>query len=71
MSILFSAAGGNLVTSIAQPTAAATKLPQCQQSLVLTTAGGFPDDWSQLSAEAQASHPINLPIMQVSRVALS
>lgn len=41
------------------------KLPQCQRTLVLTTAGGFPDNWARLSAKAQASHPINLPMMQV------
>jgi hypothetical protein len=31
----------------------------------LTTAGGFPDNWAGLSAKDQASHPINLPMMQV------
>jgi len=54
-----------MVTSITQLPAEAVKLPQCQQTSLLTTAGGFPDNWGQLSAEAQASHPINLPIMQL------
>lgn len=58
-------ASGNMVTSITQLPAEAVKLPQCQQTSLLTTAGGFPDNWGQLSAEAQASHPINLPIMQL------
>jgi hypothetical protein len=60
------AAGSNLVTSLTQPTAPVTRLPQCQQSGIFTSAGGFPDNFGALSAEAQVSHPINIAMMQVS-----
>jgi hypothetical protein len=53
------------MTSLSQPTARAVQLPQCQKTSILTTAGGFPDNWGSLSAQEQASHPINLPMIQV------
>lgn len=63
--LLLHAATGNIVTSITQPTAVPTKLPQCRTTSLLTSAGGFPDNWATLTAQQQASHPINLPMMQV------
>jgi hypothetical protein len=62
---LCTAASGNLVSSLTQLPASEVKLPECQTSSILTTAGGFPTNWGSLSAQEQASHPINLPMMQV------
>lgn len=62
---LCTAASGNLVSSLTQLPASEVKLPECQKSSILTTAGGFPTNWGSLSAQEQASHPINLPMMQV------
>jgi hypothetical protein len=62
---LCTAASGNLVSSLTQLPASEVKLPDCQKSSILTTAGGFPNNWGSLSAQEQASHPINLPMMQV------
>jgi hypothetical protein len=57
------AAGGNLVTTLVQPaTTADVELPRCPKSHVLRS---VPDDWASLTAEEQAAHPINLPVMQV------
>lgn len=61
-----SAAGSNLVTTLVQPAVTAdAQLPKCEQTYVLRAAGGFPQNWGKLTAEEQAVHPINMPIMQV------
>jgi hypothetical protein len=59
-------AGHNVAAStIMQPAMSRSQLPRCRRTHVLRAAGGFPHDWSRLSAEEQAMHPINLPMMQL------
>ncbi|WIA37254.1 hypothetical protein OEZ86_014200 [Tetradesmus obliquus] len=41
------------------------QLPKCQQSNVLLSAGGFPTNWQQLTAQQQAEHPINMVMFQL------
>lgn len=41
------------------------QLPKCQQSNVLLSAGSFPTNWQQLSAQQQAEHPINMVMFQL------
>lgn len=50
---------------LSMPSGRAGALPQCQATRVLLNAGGFPANWGSLTAEAQAAHPINMPIFQL------
>lgn len=59
----------SLIPNAIGPYTTTGSLPQCLRSNVLLNSGGFPKGWASLSAEQQASHPINLVMMQLAYAA--